>query len=133
MTGNGRNINSGQYTTDPTAACELTSVFYSFPGNVSGTCELIVEWFRTEQTVAKGQVYPSRDGMLHGLPIEQGYVKIEEPMPSQAPLIGHGHHQMEFWVDKRTGGVCLSIGSKALQSLELMIGDIGIIFQPMNQ
>ncbi|GJZ94917.1 hypothetical protein Tco_0667120, partial [Tanacetum coccineum] len=109
MTSNGRNINSGQYTTDPTAACALTSVFHSFTGNVSGvmafssspyalitylspplkkillslcllstlssfrdlfkelTCELIVEWFRTEQTVAKGQVYPSRDGMLHGL------------------------------------------------------------------
>nr|GEV48194.1 hypothetical protein [Tanacetum cinerariifolium] len=39
-------------------------------------CELIVEWFRTEQIVAKGQVYPSRDGTLHGLPIEPGYVKV---------------------------------------------------------
>ncbi|GJR88168.1 hypothetical protein Tco_0212179 [Tanacetum coccineum] len=28
-------------------------------------CELIVEWFRTYQIVAKGQVYPSRDGMLY--------------------------------------------------------------------
>ncbi|GKE23834.1 hypothetical protein Tco_1435346, partial [Tanacetum coccineum] len=57
-------------------------------------CQLIVEWFRIEQIVAKGQVYPSRDGILHGLPIEPGYVKIDEPMPSQALLIGHGHHQM---------------------------------------
>ncbi|GKE89972.1 hypothetical protein Tco_1567447 [Tanacetum coccineum] len=32
-------------------------------------CELIVEWFRTKPIVAKGQVYPSRDGILHGLPI----------------------------------------------------------------
>ncbi|GKC71923.1 hypothetical protein Tco_1117806, partial [Tanacetum coccineum] len=122
-----------------------------------------------KKIVAKGQVYPSRDGILHGLPIEPGFVKvqvdsvekgcstfpvarptdevktlhdalggqfiqwprkyirvskkisshksmsypssngssryqtasarvrhtlIDEPMPSQAPLTGHGHHQM---------------------------------------
>ncbi|GJS70058.1 hypothetical protein Tco_0702899 [Tanacetum coccineum] len=32
-------------------------------------CELIIEWFGTEKIVAKGQAYPSRDGILHGLPI----------------------------------------------------------------
>ncbi|GJR14539.1 hypothetical protein Tco_0797191 [Tanacetum coccineum] len=68
MTSNGRNINSGQYTTDPTVACALTSVFYSFPGNVSGVMAFSSDLFK----------------------------------------------ELEFWVDKRTGGVCLSIGSKAL-------------------
>nr|GFA86483.1 hypothetical protein [Tanacetum cinerariifolium] len=101
-----------------------------------------------KKIIAKGHVYQSRDGILHGLPIEPGFVKvqvdnveegcsafpvarptdkvskkisshksmshpssngpsryqtasarvfhtpIDEPMPSQAPLTGHGHHQM---------------------------------------
>ncbi|GJT08302.1 RNA-directed DNA polymerase, eukaryota, reverse transcriptase zinc-binding domain protein [Tanacetum coccineum] len=59
-------------------------------------CELIIEWFGTEKIVAKGQLYLGRGGILHGLPIDPGFVKvqIDEPMPSQAPLTGHGHHQM---------------------------------------
>ncbi|GJV08481.1 ribonuclease H-like domain-containing protein, partial [Tanacetum coccineum] len=39
--------------------------------------ELIMEWFGTERIVAKGQVYPSRDGILHGLPFEPGFVKVQ--------------------------------------------------------
>ncbi|PWA69086.1 hypothetical protein CTI12_AA303540 [Artemisia annua] len=38
--------------------------------------KLIMEWFGTYQSVAKGQVYTSRDGILHGLPIEKGFVKV---------------------------------------------------------
>ena len=40
-------------------------------------CELIMEWFGTEKIVAKGQVYPSKDGILHGLPMEPGFVKVQ--------------------------------------------------------
>nr|GEW36624.1 hypothetical protein [Tanacetum cinerariifolium] len=40
-------------------------------------CELIIEWFRTQKIVAKGQAYPSRDVILHGLPIEPGFVKVQ--------------------------------------------------------
>nr|GEX22124.1 reverse transcriptase domain-containing protein [Tanacetum cinerariifolium] len=49
-------------------------------------CKLIIEWFGTEKIVAKGQVYPGRGGILHGLPIEPGFIKvqIEEPLPSKA-------------------------------------------------
>ena len=32
-------------------------------------------WIR--KIVAKGQVYPSRDGILHGLPMEPGFVKVQ--------------------------------------------------------
>ena len=35
-----------------------------------------MKWFGTFQRVAKGQVYTSRDGILHGLPIETGFVKV---------------------------------------------------------
>ena len=40
-------------------------------------CELIMDWFGTEKVVAKGQVYPCRDGILHGLPLEPGFVKVQ--------------------------------------------------------
>ncbi|GJS34475.1 ulp1 protease family, C-terminal catalytic domain-containing protein [Tanacetum coccineum] len=40
-------------------------------------CELIIEWFGTEKIVAKGQVYPAIGGILHGLPIEPGFVKVQ--------------------------------------------------------
>ncbi|GKA96129.1 basic 7S globulin 2-like protein [Tanacetum coccineum] len=40
MTSNGRNINYGQYTADPTAECALTSVFRSFPANLSSVMAL---------------------------------------------------------------------------------------------
>ncbi|PWA98442.1 hypothetical protein CTI12_AA016880 [Artemisia annua] len=40
-------------------------------------CELIMDWFGTEKVVAKGQVYPCRDGILHGLHIEPGFVKVQ--------------------------------------------------------
>nr|GEW10032.1 hypothetical protein [Tanacetum cinerariifolium] len=40
-------------------------------------CELVIEWFGTEKNVAKGQVYPGRGGILHGLPIEPGFVKVQ--------------------------------------------------------
>nr|GEV39602.1 ulp1 protease family, C-terminal catalytic domain-containing protein [Tanacetum cinerariifolium] len=40
-------------------------------------CELVIEWFGSEKIVAKGQVYPGRGGILHGLPIEPGFVKVQ--------------------------------------------------------
>nr|GEZ85039.1 ulp1 protease family, C-terminal catalytic domain-containing protein [Tanacetum cinerariifolium] len=40
-------------------------------------CKLIIEWFGTEKIVAKGQVYPGRGGILHGLPIEPGFIKVQ--------------------------------------------------------
>ncbi|GKA81938.1 hypothetical protein Tco_0788686 [Tanacetum coccineum] len=43
----------------------------------SKACELIMEWFGIERTIAKEKVYPSRDGILHGLPIESGFVKVQ--------------------------------------------------------
>ena len=48
-----------------------------------------MEWFGTYQRVAKGQVYTSRDGILHGLPIEMDYLSAL-PIYSMATKIHKG-------------------------------------------